>query len=104
MKPCHHIDYTENCRICWLSVNDIRYQKLWNLPIKTEQPKKLYKHKKKLCLYRDEEKLPNYAAAKLSLDVRRTWYVCSHPDKPLGEYVCPCKGCGVRCTGYTIKE
>jgi hypothetical protein len=30
----------------------------------------------------------------------RTWHRCGHPDKPLGEAVCGCRGCGTRCPGY----
>jgi hypothetical protein len=29
------------------------------------------------------------------------WHQCEHPDTPLGDVVCSCKGCGKRCPGYT---
>lgn len=29
------------------------------------------------------------------------WAPCHHPAKPLGPYVCPCKGCRPGCPGYT---
>lgn len=29
------------------------------------------------------------------------WHYCEHPDTPLGDVVCSCKGCGVRCAGYS---
>lgn len=31
----------------------------------------------------------------------RKWSLCLHPDQPLGETVCPCKGCGPKCAGYS---
>ena len=30
----------------------------------------------------------------------RTWSLCLHPDQPLGEAVCSCKGCGPKCPKY----
>lgn len=30
----------------------------------------------------------------------RAWAWCDNPGKPLGDAVCPCKGCGPRCSGY----
>lgn len=30
----------------------------------------------------------------------KRWSLCLADPKPLGEYVCPCKGCGPRCPGY----
>ncbi len=30
----------------------------------------------------------------------RKWSLCGHPGKPLGEAVCPCRGCGPKCPGY----
>ena len=29
------------------------------------------------------------------------WYKCDHPEKPLGDVVCSCAGCGPRCAKYT---
>jgi hypothetical protein len=34
------------------------------------------------------------------LDHARRWALCLHPDRPLGEAVCGCKGCGPGCRGY----
>lgn len=31
------------------------------------------------------------------------WHYCEHPDTPLGDVVCSCKGCGVRCPGYATE-
>lgn len=33
----------------------------------------------------------------------KAWHKCDHPDRPLKglEIVCPCVGCGTRCSGYT---
>ena len=29
------------------------------------------------------------------------WHICNHPDEPLGMVTCACKGCGLKCPGYT---
>lgn len=31
MIPCKHQEYVDGCRVCWLSANDARYQKLWGI-------------------------------------------------------------------------
>lgn len=32
------------------------------------------------------------------------FHLCDHPDEPLGAaIVCACRGCGLRCPGYTTK-
>jgi len=31
----------------------------------------------------------------------RKWAKCNHPERPLGEAVCPCTGCGRGCRGYS---
>lgn len=38
--------------------------------------------------------------AERGLDSRR-WTLCLHPEQPLGEAVCGCRGCGPRCRGYS---
>lgn len=35
------------------------------------------------------------------LDHRRDWRWCGHKDRPLGEAVCRCMGCGPACPGYS---
>lgn len=52
------------------------------------------------CELRDD--LPRFVVAKLGLPVLRDWARCTHPDLPLGDYVCPCAGCGSDCPGYVI--
>jgi hypothetical protein len=32
----------------------------------------------------------------------KRWATCGHAAKPLGEYVCPCSGCGPNCAGYSL--
>lgn len=44
--------------------------------------------------------LLGFEKRRLGLDVRKDWRRCGHPQQPLGEYVCPCKGCGPGCSGY----
>jgi hypothetical protein len=34
----------------------------------------------------------------------KRWGLCLHEAKPLGEVVCPCKGCGPKCPGYSSGE
>lgn len=50
------------------------------------------------CKYLGEE-LSGYQRRDRGLDSRR-WAFCSHPERPLGEAVCGCKGCGRHCRGY----
>lgn len=38
---------------------------------------------------------------RVSLPGVQGWFECGHPERPLGNPVCPCKGCGPRCSGYT---
>ena len=48
-------------------------------------------------------KLPVAEAALLGLPVLRDWMRCTHPARPLGDYVCPCfkpVGCGPACPGF----
>jgi hypothetical protein len=51
------------------------------------------------CVHRGEE-LTGQERESLGLDHRRRWTMCLHEDKPLGDAVCGCKGCGPRCKGY----
>lgn len=37
---------------------------------------------------------------RLGLGHSRDWRYCLHPGRPLGEIVCPCKGCNSGCPGY----
>lgn len=48
--------------------------------------------------------VPGPERQRLGLGHAREWVYCLHPDKPLGEAVCGCKGCGPSCTGYTRDE
>lgn len=34
---------------------------------------------------------------------RKVWKRCSHPELPKGEIVCPCTGCGPKCSGYAVE-
>lgn len=34
----------------------------------------------------------------------KRWSSCDHPRKPLGDPVCPCKGCGPKCVGYQPED
>lgn len=37
------------------------------------------------------------------LSLEKDWHHCDHPTQPLGEWVCPCQGCGVACGGYRVE-
>jgi hypothetical protein len=30
----------------------------------------------------------------------KDWHFCEHPDRPMGDVVCPCAGCGPKCVGF----
>jgi len=51
------------------------------------------------CVYRGHD-LNGYEAAQQGLSTVKKWAKCHHADKPLGEYVCPCMGCGSTCNRY----
>lgn len=48
------------------------------------------------CIHRGERRLHPPEAP----DNIRDWRPCDHPDKPLGEAVCQCRGCSPQCRGY----
>jgi len=52
-----------------------------------------------LCYYVGDE-LTSETCLKRGLSPLRRWTYCDHPNKPLGEVVCTCQGCGPRCPGY----
>lgn len=52
------------------------------------------------CRHKSELPLLNGHAARLGLDPNKLWHECAHPARPLGPYVCGCKGCGPGCRGY----
>jgi hypothetical protein len=55
------------------------------------------------CIHRGEE-LTGHERESLGLSHQKTWFPCTHPDKPLGKaHVCPCMGCGnpAKCSGYS---
>lgn len=37
-------------------------------------------------------------------DHARRWSLCLHPEIPLGQFVCPCKGCDSGCRGYQSSD
>lgn len=51
------------------------------------------------CTFRGSD-LTGFKRQELNLSHGERWAKCSHADKPKGEYVCPCKGCGPKCSGY----
>ena len=91
--PCGHQAKVEGCRICYLWITDPRYRQLWggtpivaprlNLP----------------CVHLGDE-LSGAEREAHGLNHAKKWSRCENPSKPLGEFVCPCKGCGRWCRGY----
>ena len=51
------------------------------------------------CTFRGDD-LSGAERERLGLSHGQRWAPCGHPDKPHGDYVCPCEGCGPRCSGY----
>lgn len=47
------------------------------------------------CLHRGDSTAPPDR-----LPTAKAYFRCEHPEKPLGEVVCTCKGCGPKCVGY----
>jgi hypothetical protein len=56
-----------------------------------------------LCKFRGDL-VPGEVRARRNLDHRKNWVECDNPDKPLGEIVCPCQGCGPGCSGYIAED
>lgn len=52
------------------------------------------------CVHRGEP-LAGSECVALGLSPARSWAPCGHVDQPKGIYVCPCKGCGPSCPGYS---
>lgn len=52
------------------------------------------------CRFRGES-LSGFERNARGLDHIRHWTFCLHVEKPLGEAVCHCRGCGPDCPGYT---
>lgn len=46
------------------------------------------------------DQLTGHDKLRFSLNVAKEWHVCDHPERPLGEHVCSCAGCGPQCRGY----
>ena len=53
------------------------------------------------CVHRGEL-LTGVERERLGLSHQRVWLQCLHPAAPLGQVVCPCQGCGPKCSGYTL--
>lgn len=51
------------------------------------------------CVHAGDELTPAMRDA-AGLDHAKRWTLCTHAEKPLGEHVCSCRGCGPKCRGY----
>lgn len=77
---------------------DPRYAELWRLST-TATTSSIHHGPPAECTLRGRELTgPEREAA--GLDHGRRWALCLHPEKPLGQHVCPCMGCGPNCRGY----
>lgn len=56
-----------------------------------------------LCDFHGDELTAGQRTAR-GLNHTQRWVWCEHPDKPLGDVVCVCAGCGPECPGYTVSE
>jgi len=116
--PCKHSPIKPDvCRICWLGANDARYAALWGLPIPSGTPTPSPSYVKPasapvtrpvsvslpLCIHAGDL-LPGSQRQELGLSHACPWRPCGHVEKPKGEYVCPRRGCGVSCSGYSPGE
>ena len=91
----------DQCRVCWLYTNDQRYRKLWD----KDQPYEATRTAPKPCThYERADRVPVARLIKLGLSTARDYRTCEHPAQPLGEFVCPCQGCGSACPGYTLED
>lgn len=104
------------CRPCWLWHNDARYHAHWGGPgLPTALTGAAWVAEERVpqagvtrstrralpvvpCTHGDPLTVAEIRAA--GRNPRKAWKRCSHPDRPKGEVVCPCTGCGPRCSGY----
>jgi len=56
-----------------------------------------------LCIHAGDL-LPGRRRQELGLFHSCFWRPCGHVEKPKGEYVCPKRGCGISCSGYSPGE
>lgn len=94
-----------HCVTCLIIRRDARYEKVFGVTAeelggKLEPVSRPAIPETLVCKYRSEDKLSNHVAAKLGLPTVYNWYDCSHPNLPLGLFVCPCKGCHSGCKGF----
>lgn len=116
--PCGHDPrQPEACHLCWLAEFDSRYQKKWELPVGIKNGKvipprpggnhtvsqTLLQPAAKPCEYVGDQ-LTGQAVVNLGLSPLRMWTYCDHSEKPLGNVVCQCQGCGPACRGYKEGE
>jgi hypothetical protein len=71
--------------------------------VATAAPAKPKRAKRGPCGYIGKE-LTGKEREERKLSHGRTWSLCLHPQQPLGEAVCGCRGCGPSCKGYESKE
>jgi hypothetical protein len=104
-RPCHCGNADPGpyqpgwCYLCWLSLNDERYARLWAGGGPARSPRKAAA----TCTHLGDALTGSERAAR-GLSHARRWSLCLHPDKPLGDAVCGCMrpvGCGVKCPGYS---
>lgn len=87
-----HADLTDGCHLCTLYRTREDYRRLWDGDSRPAADPTA-------CRFRGAD-IPGPARAVLGLPHAGTWARCGHPDRPLGEHVCPCRGCGPTCRGY----
>lgn len=78
------------CPTCWRRADAAR---------RAGQPKQPNKEPPAPCAHLGDELTGRERAAR-GLDHARRWALCLHDEKPLGEVVCPCRGCNSSCPGY----
>lgn len=88
MKPCRHDPPKAGCKVCHLYATDARYRRLWDGLPQAPSPASAAP-----CVH--------YGPRVDRTGQVREWHECLHPDKPLGELICRCRGCGPKCPGYS---
>lgn len=106
-KPClpMHPDYNPDCPICWRAKHSKPHQRIWGIPETGEEVTAVPRFKSQAapvtvslpCIH-----LGSPVRGEAAPDTTRDYRKCDHPDKPLGAVVCSCRGCGPKCSGYSV--
>lgn len=119
-KPCGRVRITDgraapyvygtDCALCYLFTTDARQNVAWGgtgevaaaPPLATREPTPATgATPSEPCRHQGDE-ASRTDRERLQLGLLKSWRYCEHPDRPLGNLVCPCAGCGPACRGYEL--